>query len=79
MASQTQTQTQSSESVGVLKLRSEAEASKPAARTGPLDGWWRGSRDKRVPAVRPGYPDFYDKTDKESLLKKRQWVKVRSG
>lgn len=28
-----------------------------------------------MPATRLGYPDFYDKDDQASLLKKREWVK----
>jgi hypothetical protein len=69
MAVQTQTiqQVKKANGNGHLKL--------DTARTGVVDGWWRGNKSGSIPTARPGYPDFYDKTDEASLLKKRTWVK----
>lgn len=85
----TQTATETSTQFGTLRLRSgDAPSPAPATtvsdekadgattRTGVVDGWWRGNKAGTIPAYRLGYPEFYDKTDEASLLKKRQWIKV---
>ena len=42
-----------------------------------IHNWWRADKDGKIPdPVNMGFPDFYRKTDHESLLKKREWIKV---
>lgn len=39
-----------------------------------FDRVWRGNKAGTIRATT--YPDFYYKTDEESLLRKREWIKV---
>lgn len=43
----------------------------------PFDRVWRGNKAGTIKAEI--YPDFYYKTDEESLLKKREWIKVSTA
>lgn len=67
------TVTQTTTATPVLQLRAEHQST---PRESIVDGWYRGDKAKTIPAQRIGFPEFVTGTDKESLLQKRQWVKV---